>query len=296
MAEVLGCHADNVGMLTQGPIIEFRKISNAALRAGADRGGPENAMLAELQFTILGFGEKPLDILVRDTRKEENLVKITLPREFGLPLGEAGVLDQFTKGEGAQRYNRDSCVRREGFEGFRGCWQGFCHGNAGKAAKADGGCFLRLGEIGFRAEVEVILGEAGGAAVFRDERMAVAEFAARLVKLETRTAGEPDSGDALMVEGGGELVESGHALATDGNQGIDGDKENAGSLAQTRLRDGRGHSTGMSQAAAEGKKKAGRRICPPLTCPAASAGAPLCFISCQTLLRWRPSANLPSGC
>jgi hypothetical protein len=47
--------------------------------------------------------------------------------------------------------------------------------------------------------VEVIFGKIGGAAVFCDEGMAVAEFATRLVKLEARAAGEPYSGDSLMV-------------------------------------------------------------------------------------------------
>jgi len=119
--QVLGCNADNVGMLAQRPIIELGKVSNALLRAGTDRGGPENAVLAELQFAILGFYEKPLDILVRDTRKEENLVKITLAPQFGLPLREAGILDQFARGKGAQRYNRHSSVCRESFEGLGGC-------------------------------------------------------------------------------------------------------------------------------------------------------------------------------
>ncbi len=47
-AEVLGCDADDVGMLTQGPIIELGEISDAALCAGAYRGGPEDAVLAKL--------------------------------------------------------------------------------------------------------------------------------------------------------------------------------------------------------------------------------------------------------
>ena len=47
-AKVLGRDADDVGMLTQRPIVESGEISDAALGAGADRGGPENAVLAEL--------------------------------------------------------------------------------------------------------------------------------------------------------------------------------------------------------------------------------------------------------
>jgi hypothetical protein len=91
--QILGCNANDAGMLTQSPVVELGEIPDALLRAGTDRGGPENTVLAELQFAILGFCEKPLDILVRDTRKEENLVKITLPRQFGLTLREARVLD-----------------------------------------------------------------------------------------------------------------------------------------------------------------------------------------------------------
>ena len=47
-AGVLGCDANDVGMLTQRPIIELGQISDAALRAGADCGGPKNAMLAKV--------------------------------------------------------------------------------------------------------------------------------------------------------------------------------------------------------------------------------------------------------
>jgi hypothetical protein len=120
-AEVLGRDADDVGMLTQRPIIEFRKISNAALCAGAHRGGPEDAVLAKLQIAIPTLSEKPLNIQVRDTRKEEHLVKIPLPYQFGLALREAGVLYQFAEGERAQRYKRDSGVCGEGFKGISGC-------------------------------------------------------------------------------------------------------------------------------------------------------------------------------
>jgi hypothetical protein len=65
--------------------------------------------------------------------------------------------------------------------------------------------------------VEVIFGKIGGAAVFCDEGMAVAEFATRLVKLEARSAGEPYSRDSLMVQSGSELVQTGDSLAADGD-------------------------------------------------------------------------------
>ena len=114
-AEVLGRDADDVGMLTERPIVELGEILNALLGAGADRGGPKNAVLAKLQFAILGFREKPLNILVRDTRKEEYLVKIALPCQLGFALREAGILYQFAEGERAQRYDRNSGVCGECF-------------------------------------------------------------------------------------------------------------------------------------------------------------------------------------
>jgi hypothetical protein len=78
-------------------------------------------VLAKLQIAIPTLSEKPLNIQVRDTRKEEHLVKIPLPYQFGLALREAGVLYQFAEGERAQRYKRDSGVCGEGFKGISGC-------------------------------------------------------------------------------------------------------------------------------------------------------------------------------
>ena len=40
-----------------------------------------------------------------------------------------------------------------------------------------------------------------------------------------------------MVQGGGELVQTGDSLAADGDEGIDSDEKDAGSLAQTWLRE-----------------------------------------------------------
>src|SRR5206468_264025 len=124
--------------------------------------------------------------------------------------------------------------------------------------------------------------------------MAVAKFAARLVKLETRAAGEPYSGNALVVQGGGELVKAGNTLAADGDKRIDSEEKNAGSLAQARL-------SGMAmlilpeclrQQGWEKKRRAeeSARL---FLHPAASAGALL--FSCQTSTRWQPSANSPLG-
>jgi hypothetical protein len=85
--------------------------------------------------------------------------------------------------------------------------------------------------------VKVIFRQIGGASILRDEGMAVAEFATRLVKLKARAAGEPYSRDSLMVQSGSELVQTGDSLAADGDEGIDSDEKDAGSLAQTWLRE-----------------------------------------------------------
>ena len=121
--------------------------------------------------------------------------------------------------------------------------------------------------------MEVILREVGRTAVFGDERMAVAKFAAWLVKLKARAAAEPYGGDSLVVQGGGELVKAGDALAADGDEGIDGDEKNAGSLAQARLRSGRIILAESCQTAALGKEKGGQEhLARLLVRPAASAG------------------------
>jgi len=99
-----------------------------------------------------------------------------------------------------------------------------------------------------------------------------------------------------MVEGGGELVQARDTFAADGDEGIDGDEKDTGGLAQARLRNGEVIlSEFMDRPRCEKRKRAGRRICPPLMCPATMAGTSLMF-SCQTLMRWRPSANSPLGC
>src|SRR4029077_19440226 len=97
----------------------------------------------------------------------------------------------------------------------------------------------------------------------------------------SRGAREPHRGDPLMGEGGGELVQARDTLAADGDEGIDGDEENAGGLAQTKLRNGEDIlSEFHGQAVLGEKKKAGKRICPPLMCPATVAGHfALCLVA-----------------
>jgi hypothetical protein len=62
--------------------------------------------------------------------------------------------------------------------------------------------------------------------------MRVAEFAAWFVELEPRPAGEPDGGNAAMIESRSELVKAADAPSVDGNERVYGDVENTGGLAQ----------------------------------------------------------------
>src|SRR6266403_2920357 len=95
--------------------------------------------------------------------------------------------------------------------------------------------------------------------------MRVAVFTTRIVELETRSAGHPDGRNGLVVERGGEFIESRDAASPQRNQGINSDVEDAGRLPHARLRSGEAYSIGIWRVArSEQKKKAGRRNCPPL--------------------------------
>jgi hypothetical protein len=261
--------ADDVGVGAQGAVVELGEVADAELEACADGERPEDAMLAELEFAGERFGGEALDIGFGGAGEEKKFVEIALAGEFGFAEGESGVLDELTGRERAQRHDRDPGVVGEGFQGIRGGWEGFRSGNAGEAAETNCswralganrgsrvancgrlavgsgsgrfrtfGCWRTLvaGSEGLGTQVEIAFGQVDAATVFGDEGMLVAEATARLVELEARAAGEPDRGDAGMIEGSGELVEARNAPAARGDERINGDVKNAGSLAQTRLR------------------------------------------------------------
>src|ERR1700732_72827 len=97
--------------------------------------------------------------------------------------------------------------------------------------------------------------------------MRVAVFTTRIVELETRSAGQPDGRNGLVVECGGEFIESRDAASSQRNQGIDRDVEDAGRLAQARLRSGEAYSIGIPQVAAlVAKEKGGQKKLPALRC------------------------------
>jgi len=96
-SQVRSGNSKSVNMVTQGPVVKLGKFADASLDAGTDGGGPEDALLAELQVVVAAFSQKLRDFLVRSASKEEDFVKVTLADELGLPLWQACVLSQFSR-------------------------------------------------------------------------------------------------------------------------------------------------------------------------------------------------------
>src|SRR6202030_1898979 len=86
----------------------------------ADGGGPENAVLAELQVAIASLGEKSLDLAGRGAGEEEDVVKVALPDKFGLLLRQTRILREFARRERAQGHNGHACILGERLQGLRG--------------------------------------------------------------------------------------------------------------------------------------------------------------------------------
>jgi hypothetical protein len=112
--------------------------------------------------------------------------------------------------------------------------------------------------------VEIIFGEINRAAVFGDKGVGVSVFAAGIVELETGPARQPHGRDGLVIQCRGELIETRKATSAKGNQFINGDVKNAGSLAQTGLRSDQAILADYRKAPnrRNGKRRA-ELICPP---------------------------------
>src|SRR4029077_9710650 len=84
--------------------------------------------------------------------------------------------------------------------------------------------------------MKVVLRQINRATVLGDEGMRMAELAAWVVKMEARAAGQPDRGNALVIQRCGEFIKARYGLPSRGNQFINRNVEDAGSLAQAWLR------------------------------------------------------------
>src|ERR1700682_3659428 len=112
-------YPESVGMVTERPVVELRKLTDATLHAGPDGGGPENTVLAELQVAIAPLRQEPADFFIRGAGEEKDVVKVALPGKFGFLLRQARCLPE---------------RRGEFMHGLGCCGQSFRDMNAGKAA------------------------------------------------------------------------------------------------------------------------------------------------------------------
>src|SRR6266478_4639772 len=281
-------------MISQRAVVEFRKFTDGMLDAGADSHGPKDAVLTELQAAIVSLFEKLLDFVIGSAGKEKNVVEIALPGKLGLFLGKPRVLDELARGERAQSHSRHARIPRECLQGLSGRWQDFSDRNTCKAAKAQRGGLVGPRGAGCGSQVEIVLRKINCAAIFRDKGMSVAMFAAGIVELKTRAAGQPNGGNGFVVESRGEFIETLEAGSPQGDQCINSDVEDARSLTQTGLRTGEAYSTGIRKITCAPQKKGGQIVLPAFSRPANSPGPLLEKFSCQTLPpRMRPSANSP---
>ncbi len=114
---IRSCNADGAGMVPQGSIVKPGEAPNAKVDAGADRNGPQDAMLAELEFAPVTLGKESLNVPLTYAGKEENSIKIALAGQFRFSLWQVGILGQFAGREGTQSHNRHAGVFGKGFQG-----------------------------------------------------------------------------------------------------------------------------------------------------------------------------------
>ena len=79
-------------MVTECPVVKLGKLTDATLDAGADGGGPEDAVLAELQVAIASCCKESLDLFMRGAGEKKDVVEVALAGKFGFSLWQARVL------------------------------------------------------------------------------------------------------------------------------------------------------------------------------------------------------------
>ena len=185
-----GGDAQNDGVIAKCAVVEFGEIANAFLQAGADGQGPQNAVLAKREFAEFGFDDETLNVLVAGSGEKEKFIEVALASHFRVARGKAGILHEFARREAAERNGFDAGIFGETGKSFLRSGLRLRDGHAGETAEAKGF---------FRAEMKIIFGEKNGAAAFSDEGMSMAHFAAGIVHLQARAAGDPNGGDGGMV-------------------------------------------------------------------------------------------------
>ncbi len=94
------------------------EVSYAGGKVRAGRQRPERAARTHLSLVRSSGLPEALDIGIRGSREEEQLVEIALAQEFRLALRQSGVLRQFPRRKLAQRYGLDAGFFRHILEHF----------------------------------------------------------------------------------------------------------------------------------------------------------------------------------
>ena len=259
-------NSNAMSMIAQCSFIQFRELPDTTLDACTNGDGPKNTVLTELEFAMAAFFKKTRDIFRGDAGKEEEIVEVALPGQQSLPFRQASVLNKLAGREGAQCYHGHPGIRGKGSQSISGSGQNFGQGDTSEAAQAQSGYLLRRRCSQYGAEVEIVFREIDSTTVFGDKGMGVTEVAARFIKVKTRTGGEPDGRNALMIEGSGKLIEARDTLAAGGNESINGDEEDAGCLAQAVLRNNQGILSDSRVSSGQQEKEKGGQIALPASC------------------------------
>jgi len=229
---------------SQSAVVEFGKFTDAVADAGTDSQRPEHTAWAKLNILRASRSLKALHVLFSSPCKEKEFVKVTLPREFRFAQWQIRILSQLAWRKRAQRHNGYACLDSQGLQRLRGSRLLLGDRQTGKPSQADGRCTAGLGVGCVWPQVKIVFREEDPAAVFSDKRVIVGEFTAGIIHLEASAAGDQHGRDAVVIQGGCEFVESGNHLPPSGNQVIDGDVQDEGSLMQTVLRCSRFHLSG----------------------------------------------------
>jgi hypothetical protein len=155
---------------------------------------------------------KALNVRVACASEKEEFIEVALANCFGLVIRQTDVLGQLARAKRPEGYDGHSGFFGEGFQGIRGGGQLLSDRNGSKTAQADG--FDGL-------QVEIIFGKVNGAAVFRDERLSMANASAGIVELQARAAAQPDAGYFPFIQFGLKVLESMEEFATRGQERVD---------------------------------------------------------------------------
>ena len=229
---------------SQSAVVEFGEFADAVADAGTDSQRPEHTALAKLNILRASRCLKALYVLLSGPCKEKEFVKVALPRQFCLAQRQIRILSQLAGRKRAQRHNGYACLGSQGLQRLRGSRLLLGDGQTSKPSQADGRCTAGLGVGCVWPQVKIVFREEDPAAAFSDKRVIVGEFTAGIIHLEAGAAGDQHGGDAVVIQGGREFVESGNHLPSCGNQVINGDVQDEGSLVQTVLRYSRLHLSG----------------------------------------------------